>query len=146
MIKSLYIIGSLRNQLIPQVGIAIRKATGIEVFDDWFAAGPEADDYWRDYEKAKGRTFIEGLGGYAAQNVYNFDKRHLDRCDAAMLVMPAGKSGHLELGYVIGKGKPGFILLDPDVERWDVMYQFATGIYSDVQCMIARIREENADA
>jgi nucleoside 2-deoxyribosyltransferase len=41
--------------------------------------------------------------------------------------MPAGKSGHLELGYVSGKGKPTYVLFDHEPERWDVMYQFATG-------------------
>ena len=46
--------------------------------------------------------------------------------DIAVLVLPAGKSGHLELGYMIGSGKRGYILFDDDVEdcRWDVMYQF----------------------
>ena len=43
--------------------------------------------------------------------------------------MPCGKSGHLELGYFLGSGKRGYILFDGEPERWDVMYQFADGIY-----------------
>jgi nucleoside 2-deoxyribosyltransferase len=41
--------------------------------------------------------------------------------------MPAGKSGHLELGYMIGCGKPCIIYFneEPDDDRWDVMVQFA---------------------
>jgi len=39
--------------------------------------------------------------------------------------MPAGKSGHMELGYMIGQGKPCFVYFDKEPERWDVMYQFA---------------------
>jgi nucleoside 2-deoxyribosyltransferase len=42
--------------------------------------------------------------------------------------MPAGKSAHLELGYMIGRGKPCFVLFDEEPERWDVMYQFATAV------------------
>ena len=39
--------------------------------------------------------------------------------------MPAGKSGHIEFGYLVGQGKPGFVLFDAVPERYDVMYQFA---------------------
>ena len=66
------------------------------------------------------------LAGYAAKHVFAFDKLHLNRCDGAVLVMPAGKSGHLELGYVSGIGKPASILFDSVPERYDVMTQFAT--------------------
>jgi hypothetical protein len=44
-------------------------------------------------------------------------------------VYPAGKSGHLELGYAIGAGKPGFILLEGEPDRFDVMLNFATGVF-----------------
>jgi nucleoside 2-deoxyribosyltransferase len=128
-INSIYLIGSLRNPKILELGNQLRLE-GFEVFNDWMAAGPEADDYWQKYEQSRGRTYSEALKGYAAQSVYHFDKLHLDRCDAAVLVLPAGKSGHLELGYMIGKGKPGFILLDKEPERFDVMYNFATAVCS----------------
>ena len=102
----IYLIGSLRNPRIPEIAAQLRKA-GHDVFDDWFAAGPEADDYWQKYEQGRGHNFKEGLQGYAANHVYNFDKHHLDQCDIAVLALPAGKSGHLELGYCVGRGKIG---------------------------------------
>lgn len=117
-----YLIGSLRNPEVPRIAKDLRAA-GLDVFDDWYAAGPEADDYWKDYEIARGRTYREALEGYAAEHVFGFDQHHLDDADAGVLVLPAGKSGHLELGYIAGQGKPAFILLD-DVDRWDVMYRF----------------------
>jgi hypothetical protein len=127
----IYLIGSLRNPQVPLIANELRAA-GHEVFDDWYSAGPEADDKWRDYERGRGRTFQEALSGHAARNVFAFDHRHLERADAVVLVLPAGKSGHLELGWSLGKGKPGFVLLDsPD--RWDVMYQFATKVVTSVE-------------
>src|SRR5574337_842045 len=108
---SVYLIGSLRNPRVPEVAAAIR-AEGYDVFDDWYAAGPEADDYWQKYEQGRGHDFTLALQGYAANHVFNFDRHHLDRCDMGVLLLPAGKSGHLELGYMIGQGKPGFILMD----------------------------------
>lgn len=123
-----YLIGSLRNPEVPKLAQKLR-ALGFDVFDDWYAAGPEADDKWRDYEKGRGHTYQQALLGYAADHVYRFDLKHLDDCDIAILMLPAGKSGHLELGYIIGQGKPGYILLD-NPERWDVMYLFAKGVFN----------------
>lgn len=120
---SVYLIGSLRNPEVTVVAKALRAA-GYEVFDNWIAAGPEADDYWQKYEKEKGATYVEALQSYEAQHVFNFDKYHLDRCDMAVLVMPGGKSAHLELGYMVGKGKPSFFLFDKEPDRFDVMPAF----------------------
>lgn len=136
----IYLIGSLRNAKIGEIANTLRLA-GHEVFDDWFGAGPEADDYWQKYETARGHNYKEALGGYAANHVYKFDKYHLDNNDMAVLVLPAGKSGHLELGYVIGKGKPGYILFDEAMpDRWDVMYLFASGVFFNVESLIEELK------
>ncbi|MDP3999774.1 MAG: hypothetical protein Q8P76_04290 [bacterium] len=124
---TIYLIGSLKNKEIPAIGVQLR-ALGYDAFDDWFAPGPEADDFWKKYEESRGRTYAEALKGHAAKHIYEFDKFHLDRADIGLLIMPAGKSAHMELGYMTGSKKPTFVLMDkPD--RWDVMYQFASGIF-----------------
>ena len=137
--KKVYIIGSLRNPRVLDIANALRKS-GIEVFEDWASPGPECDDHWQKYEQARGRSFIEALNGHHAQNQYQFDKKHLDNAEAAVLVLPAGKSGHMELGYIIGQGKPGYILLDGEPERYDLMYLFATGIFLTVDELLEAIR------
>lgn len=139
---NIYLIGSLRNPEVPNIANRIR-ALGHQVFDDWFAAGPEADDKWREYEISRGRDYLEALNGAAAKNVFAFDKRHLDAADAAVLLLPAGKSGHLELGYVIGSGRRGYVLLDTS-DRWDVMYQFASGVFNNVDDLVKELG--NADS
>ena len=127
----IYLIGSLRNPFIPAIANALEDKLEIKVFADWFAAGPRTDDHWREYAKARGQKYTEALLEPHAVDVFQFDQIHLDMSDAAVLVLPAGKSGHLELGYMIGRGKPGWILLDGEPERWDIMYQFATGVATD---------------
>ena len=134
----IYLIGSLRNPEVPKIANRLREA-GYEVFDDWFAAGPTADDCWRDYEKSRGRNYLEALRGLAARNVFQFDRANLERASSAVLVLPAGKSGHLELGWVLGTGRPGYVLLD-NPERWDVMYQFANGVFHTVEELIDELR------
>lgn len=125
----IYLIGSLRNQEIPHIANALREA-GHDVFDDWFAAGPQADDFWQAYEQQRGHSFREALAGKAATHVFGYDHEWLDKASAGILVMPAGKSAHLELGYLIGQGKPGYILMDKEPERYDVMYRFAEVVFS----------------
>lgn len=126
--QNIYIIGSLKNPRIPEIANNLR-ALGYEVFDDWFSAGPEADDKWQEYETRRGRTYKEALNGFHARDVFTFDKRHLDLCDIAILVMPAGKSGHLELGYCAGRGKRTYILFDQEPERYDIMPAFADDVF-----------------
>lgn len=139
----IYVIGSLRNPRVPEIANVLREA-GLEVFDDWFAAGPEADDKWKEYEQGRGHSYAEALRGAAAQNVFQFDKRHLTESHTVVLVMPAGKSGFLELGWALGKGKVGYILLEDGADRWDVMFQFADAVFSDINALTERLVLENA--
>ena len=140
----LYLIGSLRNKAVPELASYLR-GRGIGVFDDWFAAGPIADDSWQEYEKAKGVSYDVALKGYAARHVFSFDCYHLNRVDGGILTLPAGKSGHLELGYLSGLGKPTYVLFDQEPERWDVMYQFASGgVYFDKEKLADQILKDFA--
>lgn len=139
-VTKIYVIGSLRSPRVPEVSAKLRTA-GFEVFDDWYAAGPEADDYWQTYEKARGHNFAQALKGHAATNVFNFDKRHLDESDVVVLVLPAGKSGHLELGYCLGRGKPGYIVYGEEPDRFDVMYKFATGVFATDEELIQELKQ-----
>ena len=141
----IYLIGSLRNEKIPHVAKEIREL-GFEVFDDWFSPGPEADDFWRKFEKVRGSSYKEALSNYAAKHIYNFDKRHIDRADIGVLFMPGGKSAHLELGYMIGRGKRCFVLFDKEPERWDLMYQFAMENEGDICFSMDDLKKSLKDA
>lgn len=139
--RKVYIIGSLRNPDVIAVAGFLR-AEHYDVFDDWYSPGPNTDDFWQEYEKQRGRTFREALAGHHAQHAFALDKKHLDACDSVVLVLPAGKSGHLELGYAIGKGKRGYILMPGEPERFDLMYNFATKIFTSVDELVYHARTE----
>ena len=137
---SIYLIGSLANPNIPHFANELR-AEGYEVFDEWWSPGPLADAYLLDYAKKRGLNYRDTLNTYAAKHIFEFDKHHIDRCDIVVMLMKAGKSGHLELGYAIGTGKPGFILFDKEPERVDVMYQFATDLFFTKEDLFERLAE-----
>lgn len=120
----IYLIGSLGNKQVPVVARQLREL-GYRVFDDWYAAGPHADEHWRDYERARGHDMVTALSGPAAQHNLTFDRSWLDRADAGVLLLPAGKSGHLELAYLAWSRRvPTYIVFEHgfEAERWDLMY------------------------
>lgn len=141
--RKVYIIGSLRNTTLAGTANHLRELMGpnVTIFDDWMCAGPNADDAWRDHEQGRNITFLQALELPAAKHVFAFDKCHLTESDAVVLIAPAGKSAHLELGWSLGKGKPGYILLD-NPDRWDVMYQFATGITENLEELATMLSEQ----
>jgi len=141
-IRSFYVIGSLRNEKIVEFANAL-QAEGYEAFADWISPGPQADDFLRDYARERGLDYKQTLQTYAAKHIFEFDLSHLKRCDAAVLFMPAGRSAHLELGFVRGLGKPGFIVFDEVPARIDVMYQFATDIFFSKEEFFAHLKENH---
>lgn len=138
-----YLIGALKCKTIPTLA-GILRADGLTVYDDWWSAGEHADSEWRKHEQLRGRSFAEALKGEHAQNVFQFDKKLLDQSDAAVLVMPAGKSAHIELGYMVGRGKRTAVLLtEPD--RFDVMYAFADTVVETVEELRTWLHERSLD-
>lgn len=142
VMKTVYIVGSLRNPQIPIIGNALRS-WGYEAFDDWWSASEDADEWWQKHERMKGRTYQEAINGWHAKNVHAFDKYHIDRSDAGLLVMPAGRSGHLEIGHMSGQGKPCYVLFDKEPERFDIMFRLCSGgVHFDLTTLHAALKKD----
>lgn len=135
----IYLIGSLRNPAVPVLANDLRRL-GFDVFDDWYAAGEKADDAWQAYERGRGHTFSDALQGLAAQHVFEFDRRHLFASDIGVMILPAGKSGHLEAGLLVGRDKPVYALLPEEPERFDFMYQFLSDVFTDQEDLMQALR------
>ena len=136
-----HIIGSLRNPQVPLIGNRLR-VLGFDAFDDWWGAGERADDSWQEYEGIRGRSYEEALEGEAAYNIFSWDVYNMDQADVAVLVLPAGRSAHLEFGYMVGRETPGYVLFDEVPERYELMYRFAQGIFFDVEDLLDTLDRE----
>lgn len=135
-----YLIGSLSNPKVQELDLILRKA-GIKAFSQWMAAGPEADQHWKNYGKAMGWSYTETLHSDFVQTAFNFDYKHMQESDACILVMPAGKSAHCEFGWFIGSGRKGYILFDGEPDRPDLMPpNLATKIFFNVEELIGAIK------
>lgn len=140
--ENIYIIGSRTNPKIPIIGNKLR-AEGFHVFDDWFASGPETDSFWYKYESIRGKSYLDALNGKHAKHAFKFSFDNLNEADIAVLVLPCAKSEHLELGWALGQGKEGHILLDEKSGKWDLMYRFADGIWANIDELITALKKGN---
>ena len=139
---NVYLIGSLRNPEIPNVANKLRDA-GYDVFDEWFSSGEKADDAWQEYCNKRGFTYKEALAGRHAQHVFALDRAYLDLSDVSVMVLPAGKSASLELGYTRGKGKPAFILLNgADEGRYEIMPNVATAVCRGMDELLFQLHDK----
>lgn len=111
---NIYVASSWRNPSQPEVVTRLRNA-GHEVYDFRNPAPDNTGFSWRDvdpdWQKWTPAEFCEGLNHPVAARGFGYDMDALDAADAVVLVMPCGRSAHLELGYAAGAGKRTAILL-----------------------------------
>lgn len=95
------------------------------------------------------------ISEHNAISIFNFppvnrafqeDKKWLDWSEATLLILPAGKSAHLEAGYAKGQGKRLVIYQEdfPNGE-FDVMYGFADLITDDINEVVEYFDQHNSD-
>lgn len=133
----IYVASSSRQPGIIQV----LRAAGHEVYD--FRA--HGDFHWRDidpqWESWAPADVAGALKHPIAQRSFACDMEALEACDALVLVMPCGRSAHLELGYAVGAGKRTAVLLD-DGEP-ELMWGMADWIGADLGDLIAWLEAES---
>ena len=61
----------------------------------------------------------------------------MESADVVVLVMPCGRSAHLELGFAVGQGKPTIILLS-DGEP-ELMYKMVRSLVTSVEEVITAL-------
>ena len=134
----IYLASSCRNPHQPSV-LAVLRAAGHDVFDfrnpapdnDGFRWS-EIDPAWQEWTPEQYRS---ALAHPIAERSFKFDMDALRACDACVLVLPCGRSAHLELGWAVGAGKLTFILqLEP--QEPELMAKMCTGVVTNVSDMI----------
>ena len=145
-----YVASSWRNERQPAVVKALRAAGhDVYVFKSPDSAHPtfhwsDIDPKWLHWDED---DLMRGLGHRIAEEAYKSDFDAMEWADTCVLVMPCGRSAHLEAGWFVGKGKGCAILLDGgEPELMQKMATLHTSI-DDVIAAIANVdvrREEEA--
>lgn len=123
--RRIYVASSWRNDSQPAVVEALR-ACGHEVYDfrnprpgDTGFAWSTIDPDWLAWKPAPFRTALDHP---IARAGFKSDFDAMKWADTFVLVLPCGRSAHLEAGWATGAGKPTAILLHEDKFEPELMY------------------------
>lgn len=72
------------------------------------------------------------------------DMHALQAADATVLVLPCGRSAHLELGYATGSGQRTIVLLDQPMSEPELMYLMNSEICVSLEEVIESLRDRQA--
>ena len=112
-----YVASSWRNPMQPAV-VATLRAAGIDCYD---FRNPEAGTgfAWREvgleqnaFGEVQQPDYLAALEHPRSIEGFDSDFAAMQRADTFVLVLPCGRSAHLELGWAVGAGKRTAILLD----------------------------------
>lgn len=131
----IYVASSWRNQHQQNVVCMLREH-GHDVYDFRypFRGGngfhwSEIDPEWQTWGPF---DFIDGLRHELAEDGFANDFDAMKLADACVLVLPCGRSAHLEAGWFAGAGKPCWIMLEDPAAAVrlepELMYKMATCI------------------
>lgn len=117
--RSVYVASSWRNLYQPAV-VAALQAAGLEVYDfrnpgpgETGFAWSSLDEKWKAWSPADWR---EALKHPIAQRGYANDRHGMDRSECCVLLLPSGRSAHLEAAFMAAQGKPVLTLALEPVE------------------------------
>lgn len=139
----IYVASSWRNERHPAVVRALRKA-GHEVYDFRNPAPGKAGFAWHQCDPRPPSTWSVSnyrnvLASPRAREGFALDMAALRSCDACVLVLPCGRSAHLELGWAAGAGKVGLVLCER-LDEPELMYLMCgDAICGSINEVIARL-------
>jgi len=142
-----YLASSWRNPQQPAFVAAIREA-GHECYDfrnpapgrngfAWREIEPE----WQEWDAPRFRMALRHL---IAVEGFDLDMNALRWCDACVLLLPCGRTAHLEAGWAVGAGKRVYVVLAGQNEP-ELMYRMTTGLCLDLDELLMSLAEGDQD-
>jgi nucleoside 2-deoxyribosyltransferase len=126
----IYLASSWRNPEQPRVVQLLRDA-GHKVYD---FRNPKPGDNgfgWRQVDPEGAPTtvqrYLKAIMHPTAEHGFRLDMTALEQCEALVLLLPCGRSAHLEAGWAVGAGRR-VIVYTRDGEEPELMYKMCAGI------------------
>lgn len=143
----IYVASSWRNEARQQATVRALRSLGHDVYD---FRNPSPGDHgfsWRqcaspEQLKDPARFRNEVLSHPIAQAGFAKDMGALSSADATVLVLPCGRSAHLELGWAAGHGQHTIVLLDDPISEPELMYLACTSLAVSIDEVVARLPKQ----
>lgn len=143
MNKRVYVASSWRNPHQPAL-VARLLEEGHEVYDfrehtdpraprPYVFAWTEVDPGWQDWTNAQ---YLRGLEHPAALAGFACDMEGLRWAEVCVLLLPCGRSAHLEAGWAAGAGKEVHVLLAAEECVPELMYRMCAALHADVESLV----------
>lgn len=134
----IYVASSWRNVYQPRV-VELLGTLQHEVYDFRHPKEGNAGFAWEDIsENWKSWTtedYIKALNTGIANDGHGHDYAAMQWADVCVVVMPCGRSSHVEAGWFAGKDKPVYVYI-PEPQEPELMYKMFAGIISTEMLLI----------
>lgn len=124
--RRIYVASSWRNDLQPALVTTLRVA-GFEVYDFRHPEPGDTGFAWGDidpnYFAWSPEEYVKLLDDPVAVSGFEKDMTAMQWADTFVLVLPCGRSAHLELGWAVGRGKRTAILISEEGFEPELMYR-----------------------
>jgi hypothetical protein len=126
----IYLASSWRNEGQPRL-VRLLRDEGHEVYDFRNPAAGNDGFHWSSIDGGwktwTPERYRQALSHPVAEEGFRFDFDAMNWADTCVLLLPCGRSAHLELGWAIGAGKRSAILMNGQSEP-ELMYKLADAI------------------
>lgn len=138
----IYVASSWRNGYQPLV-VKCLRAEGFEVYDFKHPKPGNTGFHWSEIDKAWQRwdtpQFIRALAHPIAEDGFTMDFTAMAAADTCVLVLPCGRSAHLEAGWFAGCGRT-LIIFQPQPCEPELMYKMANFICDDIDSIVRYLK------
>lgn len=144
----IYVASSWRNEARQQATVRALRDAGHVVYDFRNPAPGDTGFGWRqcatpDQLKDPARFRDEVLSHPVARDGFSKDMTALRAADATVIVLPCGRSAHLELGYAVGAKQRTIVYLDDQMSEPELMYLACTNICTTLDEVLYALRPEH---
>ena len=150
--STIYLASSWRNESQPEIVNALRRS-GHQVYD---FRNPEDDRRrevqgdssggfrWSDIDPAWEQwspwAFKQALDTDVAERGFQNDWRGMQWADIGVLLLPCGRSAHIEAGYFVGHPQKSLHILAPELPEPELMYKMADAVHLTLDSLLGAIR------
>jgi hypothetical protein len=140
----IYVASSWRNARQPIV-VGLLRDLGHDVYD---FRNPSPGDHgfgWhqcaREAQLSNPVAFRDRVLTHPiAKSAFEKDMSALRSADCTVLVLPCGRSAHLEMGWATGQGQRTIVLLDDPMSEPELMYLMNSSICTSIEELLITVK------